>query len=215
MIDPDLRKILNGMARKLREVQGQYAELFSRYDELVRVAAQEPRTITEEIDATPGRRIFYNLTKRQSFTIAQNGLRGNPLTYTLSQDGAFIATHYPMVMWKPNAPANATNFGRWSPVGSWPLPTQQITAFDIIDLSYEVVDSGSQRNFQNEASGPVFSRPDNLVPLPVPTLFSPASVIQFFPTFERIFFAAQQQGDIATTGGQLVVTFPGYRVVNQ
>lgn len=207
-----LKAIVGQLLRKQKAMEGQHQQVLDKYEELLKACEGQAHSITAEIDAIPGRRIFYNLTDRIAFTAAQNGLRGNPLKYEISQDGNFIATHYPLVMWKPNAPSTASNLGAWSPVGSWPLPAQQITNVDIIDLSYEVVDSGSQRNFQNEASGPVFSRPDNLVPLPVPTLFSPSSVIQFFPTYERIFFNGD--AEVPTTGGQLVVTFPGYRIVN-
>lgn len=207
-----LEQIVGMLVRRQRAMEEQHKAVLDKYEELIRACENQPQSITKEIDALNGRRIFYNLVDRTTFTAAQDGLRGAPLTFLISQDGAFIATHYPLVMWKPNAPTNATNFGAWSPVGSWPLPTQQQTNCDIIDLSYEVVDSGSQRNFQNEAAGPVFSRPDNLIPLPVPTLFSPATTIQFFPTFERIFF--DPDSATPTTGGELVVTIPGYRVVN-
>lgn len=207
-----LKAIVRQLLNKQKTMEVQHQQVLDKYEELIKACEGQGHSITAEIDAIPGRRIFYNLTDRLPFTAAQNGLRGNPLTYNISQDGNFIATHYPLVMWKPNAPSTASNFGAWSPVGSWPLPAQQISTCDIIDLSYEVMDSGSQRNFQNEASAPVFSRPDNMVPLPVPTLFSPNSVIQFWPTFERIFF--DPGATTPTTGGELVVTFPGYRIVN-
>ncbi len=211
-MDTQTKNILGQMVRRIKTMEQQHAAVLDKYEELIKACEGQAHSITAEIDALPGRRIFYNLTDRLAFTAAQNGLRATPLSYLISQDGSFVATHYPLVMWKPNAPSTADNVGRWSPVGSWPLPAQQLTNLDIIDLSYEVVDSGSQRNFQNEASGPVFSRPDNFVPLPVPTLFSPNSVIQFYPTFERIFFNGD--ADVPTTGGELVVTFPGYRIVN-
>lgn len=207
-----LQAIIGQLARRQKAMETQHQQVLDKYEELIKACEGQSHSITAEIDAINGRRIFYNLSDRLSFTAAQNGLRATPLTFLISQDGHFVATHYPLVMWKPNAPSTATNVGRWSPVGSWPLPAQQLSNPDIIDLSYEVVDSGSQRNFQNEVSGPVFSRPDNFVPLPVPTLFSPNTVIQFFPTFERIFFDGDNQ--VPTTGGQLVVTFPGYRIVN-
>lgn len=208
MMAATIRKLID----KQREQDGVLRQMLDKYDEFVKACEAQQRTITAEIDSIPGRRIFYNLADRLSFTIAQNGLRGTPLSFLISQDGPYIATHYPWVAWKPNAPATADNFGRWSPVSSWPLPTQQVATIDIIDLSYEVVDSGSQRNFQNEAAGPIFSRPDNLVPLPVPTLFAPNTTIQFYPTFERIFF--DPGSEVATTGGELVVVFPGYKIVN-
>lgn len=203
-----LRKVI---AEQQRQHEAQQ-RILGKYEEFIKACEEQPRSITQEIDSIPGRRIFYNLVGRQSFDDSLNGLRATPISFLISQDGPYIATHYPMAIWMPNAPDNADNFGMWSPVSAWPLPTQQQTNQDIINLSYEVVDSGSQRNFQNEAAGPVFSRPDNLVPLPVPTPFAPNTTIQFFPTYERIFF--DTDADEATTGGVLVVTWPGYKIVN-
>lgn len=208
----DINAILNGLAAKQRMIEQQLRGVNDKYEEFIRACEEQPRSITQEIDSIPGRRIFYTLSARQSFTVAQNGLRGTPLSYLVSQDGAFIATHYPMAIWLPNAPSTATNFGMWSPVSAWPTPTQQLANMDIINLSYEVVDSGSQRNFQNEAVGPIFSRPDNLIPLPVPTLFAPNTTVQLYPTYERIFFSPTPT--TPTTGGQLVIGFPGYKIVN-
>lgn len=207
----NIEQIVGMLLRRQKAMEEQHKAILDKYEELIRACENQPHSITAEIDALPGRRIYYNLTGTIDFTSAQDGLRGRPVTFSVSQDGSFIQTHYPLVTWYPNLPTNADNFGRWSPVGSWPLPTQQF-ALDAIDLSYEITDSGSQRNFNNEAAGPVFSRPDNFVPLPVPTLFSPASVISFFPTYNRIFFDTAPTVD--TTGGKLVVTLPGYRVVN-
>jgi hypothetical protein len=207
---------VNAILRKIIDRQKQQEEtqrhILDKYEEFIKACEDQPRSITQEIDSIPGRRIYYNLVDKLSFTIAQDGLRGTPLTFLISQDGPFIQTHYPFAIWKPNSPANGDNFGRWSPVASWPLPTQELANGDVIDLSYEVVDSGSQRNFQNESVPPVLSRPDNLIPLPVPTLFTPNTTIQFFPTFERIFFNPASTVD--TDGGELVVCFPGYRIVN-
>lgn len=200
----DLARGFNAMGAKVRQLGAQ--------NELLLQLLKGSRSLTEEMDSIPGRRIFYTLSDRINFTIDQDGLRAEPLNYLVSQDGPFIATHYPLAAWLPNQPAGATNRGRWSPVSSWPLPVQQAVDQDRIDLSYEVVDGGSQRNFQNETVGPAFSRPDNLVPLPVPTLFSPNSNIQVFPTYEDIFFDPTPAQP--TTGGSLFVGFLGYRIVN-
>lgn len=199
---------LSAIARKLTAANNELRAQFK----LLLAADDGPRSITEEIDALPGRRIFYSLVDTQDFTIAQDGTRAIPLTFEVSQDGAFIMTHYPMVAWKPNLPTTATNFGQWSPAASWPLPLQQSVDQDRIDLSYEFFDGGSMRAFNNEAVGPLWSRPDNLVPLPVPTLFAPNANIQFTPTYEDIFF--DPGSAVPTTGGELVVSLPGYRIVN-
>lgn len=207
-----INEIVQQLAARSRILESSLKKISADHADLLRQLESQPRSVSEEIDSIPGRRISYNLVDRVDFTAAQDGLRGEPLNFLISQDGPFIATHYPMVAWKPNAPSTATNFGQWSPVTSWPLPTQQSVNQDRIDLSYELIDGGSQRNFQNAAAGPVFSRPDNLIPLPCPTLFAPNTVIQIFPTYENILFSAVPV--TPATGGELVVTIPGYKIVN-
>lgn len=210
--EKQLATMIRQLLAKQRTQDDQLRTVLTKYEEFIKACEEQPRSITQEIDSIPGRRIFYTLSARFVFDATLDGLRGPAMPFLVSQDGAFIATHYPLVLWKPVAPATATNLGRWSPPTSWPLPTQDFANGDAIDLSYEVVDSGSQRNFQNEAVGPIFSRPDNLIPLPVPTLFAPNTTIQFFPTFERIFF--DPGAEVPTTAGQLVVGWPGYKIVN-
>lgn len=207
-----LKKIVSQMAAAQRQLRDENTKLKSEWTALRRAIEEQPKSLTEEIDSIPGRRIFYQLSDRQQFDIGQDGDRGQPLNFLVSQDGGFIMTHYPLVTWKPVGPEGATNLGFWRPVSHWPLPTQQYGG-DIVDLSYEMVDGGAQRNFQNEPAGAgPFSRPDNFVPLPVPTLFAPNAVIQFFPTFERILF--DQQVEVPTEVGELSVVLPGYRIVN-
>lgn len=195
---------LRNYSRELNEVRAQYAAV-------VKAQESRPMSIQDQVNTIPGRRIPYMLNGSQSFTSAQNGLRGDAINCLVSQDGPFIMTHYPLVAWRPNAPSSATNFGRWRPVASWPLPTQELSS-DFIDISFEIVDGGTQRNYQNSANGPgPLSRPDNIVPLPEWSVVSPNSVLQFFPTYEAINFNSD---GTATTGGLLEVQFLGFRIVN-
>lgn len=189
--------------------QAQITALMAKVDELT----SRPRTITEEIDAIPGRRIESVLSGEVTFVAAQQGTRGNPILIQVSQDGPFVMTHYPMVTWRPTAPSNASNFGRWRPISTFPLPTQEVGE-DIIDISYELQDGGNQRNFQNAPRGPMLSRPDNLVPCAVPTLWAPNSALVFIPTYNRILFTPTGGGWTAATEGTLHVDFIGYRIVN-
>lgn len=168
-----------------------------------------PRTITEEIDQIPGRRIDTIFSGEVTFDATAEGTRGNPVLVQISQDGPFVMTHYPMVLWRPSAPTTATNFGRWRPVTTFPLPDQVVDA-DIIDIMYELADGGNQRNFQNAPRGPVLSRPDNIVPLACPTLWAPNSAIALTPTYNNILF----DGATPPTQGTLHVDFIGYRIVN-
>jgi hypothetical protein len=211
MNDPKMNGLIRALAKRQKATEERFSVLLAKYEEFVQACEEQPRSITEEIDSIPGRRIFYHLVDRADFTAEQDGLRADPLTFLVSQDGPFVMTHYPLVTWKPNLPTNATHFGRWRPVSSWPLP-DQVLDDDIIDLSYEFTDGGSQRNFQNEPAGAgPFSRPDNFVPLPVPTLFAPNSTLQFFPTYDNILFSTPAE---PTTGGELSVTLIGYRIAN-
>lgn len=202
----------NRLAAVLRTLSQRQDKVDADLREILKACLSAPRSITEEIDALPGRRIFYNLSDKVDFTISQDGLRGDPLQMLVSQDGPFVMTHYPVLAWKPNSPAGATNLGQWSPIYSWPLPDQEQPGRDVINLSYEIIDTGSQRLFQNEASTPITSRFDGPTPLPVPTLFSPNTVIALYPTYEDILFDSSVE--TPTEGGELVVTLPGYRVIN-
>lgn len=191
----------------------QKSQLQDQINRLTDLIMNKPKSAQDMLDEIRGRRVFYNLCGAGSFTIADNGKRGSAISMTVSQDGPFIMTHYPVVMWKANLPTNADNYGFWSSVYTWPLPTQQVGSnTDYISLSYEMIDSGSQRNFQNQAAPPILSYPGNLCPLPIATLFAPNTTIQFVPTYEDITFATNPSVD--TTGGSLVVGIPGYRIVS-
>lgn len=210
-------KNLTSMVARLQRMERDHAAIAAQ-QQLIEKLCDRPPNILEEVESIPGRRIYYNLVAQTTFTIAQNGRRGQPAQALVSQDGPFIQTHYPFALWRPSAPATATNFGLWRPVSAYPLPDQATPASgnfdldeDIISISYEVTDAGSQRNFQNAAAPPILSTPDNLVPLPVPTLFTPNSTVQFFPTYESIRFS---NGVVPPTDGVLVVAFPGYRIAN-
>jgi hypothetical protein len=202
----------DAIAAALRQTQAALTTAVGRIKQMEQTMVMlqsRPRSISEEIDAIPGRRIEYVNPQEITFTAAQAGRRGDPLTFQVSQDGPLVLTHYPMVLWRPSAPDTATDLGVWRPVTTFPLPTQQVGT-NLIDLMYEIQDGGSQRNFQGGPRGPIFSRPDNVVPLPCPTLFAPNSSIQFFPTYNRILF----NGGVATTAGILHVDLIGYRIVN-
>jgi hypothetical protein len=193
-----LDKRLSQAVGVINQQQAQIQALLSR-----------PRTITEEIDRIPGRRIESVLSGEVEFTTTDEGRRGNPILIQVSQDGPFIMTHYPMVLWRPSAPSNATNLDRWRPISTYPLPDQVVDT-DIIDIMYELQDGGSQRNFQNAPRGPLLSRPDNIVPCAVPTLWAPNAAIQFTPTYLSFTF----DGSTPPTSGILHVDFIGYRIVN-
>lgn len=209
--DPNIAAALRRLSGFVQQLRDQQLLQAAKMTE-VESSLKQTRSITDEIDAIPGRRIYYHLVGSADFTAASAGTRGQAVQFLVSQDGAFIQTHYPVAMWLPSAPTNATNFGRWRPIYSWPLPTQEVGG-DVIDISWEVIDAGTQRNFQNQAAPPVLSRPDVLLPLPVPTMFAPNATIQFVPTYEAVNFDAASA--VPTTGGQLVVALPGYRIVNQ
>jgi hypothetical protein len=203
-------KRMDGAAAEIRKIKSALQAMHGK-QQLIEDLMAGSRSITEEIDSIPGRRIFYNLNGQATFVAADQGNRGAPINFLVSQDGPFVMTHYPMAVWRPNLPTNATNFGLWRPVAAaWPLADQVIDS-DIVAISWEFADGGSQRNMQNLPTAAFLSRPDNLVPLSVPTLFTPNTTIQFFPTFQAILF---NDAGVPPTEGTLEVMLPGYRIVN-
>lgn len=198
--------IVGNHNRAIQKLQSAQAQMQAMVADL----ASRPRSVQADIDAIPGRRIESTLGGEIAFDANQLGLRGTPIIIPVSQDGPFVMTHYPVVMWRPTSPSTATNLGRWRPVSSFPLPTQQLTS-DFIDIMWELQDGGNQRNFQNTPRAPLFSRPDALLPCAIPTLWSPNSTLVFTPTYTAITFNG---GGTPTTGGTLHVDFYGYRIVN-
>jgi hypothetical protein len=207
-IEQNLQKI-SAAIRVLDKRSGQFQSILQQQAALIAELQSRPRTITEEIDQIPGRRIETVLSGEVIFDITDEGKRGNPILIQVSQDGPFVMTHYPMALWRPTLPTTATNFERWRPISTYPLPDQVVDS-DIIDLMYELQDGGSQRNFQNAPRGPLLSRPDNVVPCAVPTLWSPNSAIAFYPTYNRLTW----DSEIPPTQGTLHVDLIGYRIVN-
>ena len=196
---------IRGLNNALKQQGTQIALLQQGIAEL----QSRPRSVAEEIDAIPGRRVEGTVSGEVTFTVADLDRRAAPIIFQVSMDGPFVMTHYPLVLWRPTQPSNAANLNRWRPVSTFPLPDQVVDT-DIIDIKYELNDGGSQRMFQNEARGPLFSRPDNIVPCPVPTLFSPNAAIQFVPTY----LALTWNSDPAPTEGTLHVDLIGYRIQN-
>ncbi|MDX1421544.1 MAG: hypothetical protein R3322_00300 [Kiloniellales bacterium] len=211
-----VRESLTKVSQRVNTLTQQITALKAQTDIVAKMADRVP-SITEEIDKIPGRRIFYNLNGTITFDISDDGRRGQPINFLVSQDGPFVMTHYPMAVWRPSAPDTATAFGLWRPVAAgWPLPLQASAAgqdfnTDLVAISWEMVDAGSQRNFQNLPTPAFLSRPDQLIPLSVPTLLVPNATAQFFPTYERILF---NNAATPPTEGTLAVALPGYRIVN-
>jgi hypothetical protein len=185
-----------------------------RLEHAVMALQSVPRSIEDELNAIHGRRIDSALVgvSSEPFDITSEGQRGAPILFSVSQDGPFIWTHFPMALWLPVAPSTADNLGRWSPVSTFPVAAQEFGAGDVIDISYEITDDGPGRKFDNLPRPPLLSRPDNLMPLAVPTLLPPNTNLQFIPTFRRIFFDTTPTVD--TTAGEIHVYLPGYRIVN-
>lgn len=209
----------NQTASLIRQLQAENARLRTDISSISSTVAElnkRPRSTTEEIDAIPGRRVIYTLSGEQTFTTSQDGTRAQAITMNVSQDGPFVMTHYPVIMWYSSLPTNATNLGRWRPVSTWQLPDQQAAADggvvgDVIDIAWELWDGGSQRQLQNLTAAPaLLSSPDDMKKLPVPTLFAPTAIVQVYITYLNISFG----GGTATTQGTLHVDLPGYRIVN-
>jgi hypothetical protein len=201
---------LRVMHKRTKRLEALTAQMAQALDEI----SSRPRTVTEEIDSIPGRRIETIFSGEIDFDASDANTRGAPVIILISQDGPFIMTHYPMILWYPTAPDDATNLNAWRPVSSFPLPTQEVSG-DIIDLKYEINDGGAQRMFQNEPRGPVISRPDNIIPCAVPTEFAPGATINIVPTYMRFLWnGGGGEGQVAPTAGILHVDLIGYRCVN-
>lgn len=204
-VDSQTAAIIRNLHTQVQQLRAGQAQLVSA----INAMNSRPRSVQEEIDAEPGRRIEGMLSGAITFTAADVGRRAAPITFLVSQDGPFIMTHYPMAVWRPTAPSNATNLNRWRPVSTYPLPVQVVDE-DIIDILYELNDGGSQRFGQNQPRGPVLSRPDNIVPCPIPTAWSSNSTIVFQPTYLALTWNAQTP----PTEGTLHVDLIGYRIAN-
>lgn len=200
---------LTQLVQQLNDRDNKHSALIAHLQRVVKQLASRPRSVAEEIDAIPGRRIEACLCGSVVFDVNDLGQRGQPVIMQVPQDGPFIQTHYPMVLWTPTAPDNQPNLGRWRPVSTFPLPDQVVDT-DWIDLLYEMQDGGNGRLFQNAARGPLFSRPDNIVPVPVPTLWAPNTAVNLIPTYQ----ALNWDGNPEVTQAQLFVTIPGYHCVN-
>jgi hypothetical protein len=211
-IDPAIASLLRTHKDAITKTQGLLVQQGQAINQLSRALSElqsRPRSVAEEIDSIPGRRLEGTLSGELAFDASDENTRGAPIVFNVSQDGPFVMTHYPLVLWRPAAPEDAENLGRWRPVSTFPLPDQVVDT-DIIDLMYELQDGGNGRLLQNEPRGPLFSRPDNIVPCPVPTLWTPNSSILFIPTYLNFTW----DGDPAPTQGILHVDLIGYRVAN-
>lgn len=197
---------LRQQAATITSLRNQQAQVVAALNAL----QSRPRSIQEEIDALPGRRIEGTLSGEVTFSIADLGQRAQPIIIQVSQDGPFVMTHYPLVVWRPNAPSNTPNLGRWRPISTFPLPDQVVDT-DIIDIMYELNDAGSGRLTSNSPRGPLLSRPDNIVPCPIPTLWAANAAIQFVPTYNAMTFDSSPN---PPTQGILHVDLIGYRIVN-
>lgn len=209
---PSIDQRLANQSSAIRQLNARHQQIMPALAQALRDIADlkaRPRTITEDIDAIPGRRLDTIFSGEVKFTINDLGQRGKPVIIQISQDGPFIMTHYPQILWRPSLPSNTTNLGRWRPVSSYPLPTQVVST-DIIDLMYELQDGGNQRLLQNEPRGPIISRPDNVIPCAVPTEWAPASAINLYPTYNAITW----DSNVPPTEGILHVDLIGYRIVN-
>jgi len=210
---PPSAQQLDTLFAQHRTLVARYAQMVARLDAItaaVNAIQQKPDTVWDEINKIPGRWIESTLSGEVTFTINDLGKAGKPIIIPVSQDGPFIQTHYPMVLWFPSAPSSATNLGRWRPVATFPLPDQVVDT-DIIDLQYQMFDGGSQREFQNAPRGPLFSRPDNVVPLPCPVQWSANATLKITPIYQAITFNGSPT---PPTEGTLHVDFPGIRIVN-
>lgn len=207
-----------GLAEDMQKVLAPYlAELSALQAENEVLREYMPKT--ENVNNIPGRRMFFTLRGQQTITTANDGLRGQPMFMSVGQDGPFVMTSYPVIMWKPTASeATPLAVGKWRPIASWPLP-DQVSTTNTMDVSYEITDVGPGRNMQggnasNQVTVPVpvvpslISRPNNVLPLPLPQVFDANTVIQCVLTFNDMNWTT-------LTSAQVRVELPGYKIINR
>lgn len=204
-VDPRLAAAIRSQKSAIEQLQATQNQVLQQLAAL----QSRPRSVAEEIDAIEGRRLEGTLSGEVVFTAANEFKRSEPVRFVVSADGPFVMTHYPLVLWRPTAPDDAANYNRWRPVSTFPLPDQVVDT-DIIDMQYELQDGGNKRLLQNEPRGPLFSRPDNIVPCPLPTLWSANATILFIPTYNKFTW----NSDPAPTEGTLHVDLIGYYIAN-
>jgi len=153
--------------------------------------------------------------KQQTFAytveipLAQSANSRTPATFTVSQDGPFVALAL-QAAWRETQGAYA---GRWLPPSSEELYLRAVSTFnfataprpDVLDFTYEISDGNSDRNWQDKPIPSSFLYSVNGQPayLPVPGIFPPNSTVTVAVTPIRPVSAA----------GTLHFTFWGYKAL--
>jgi hypothetical protein len=110
-----------------------------------------------DIDSIPGRRMAYNMSMDGTSTA------GNHVDFLISQDGPFILTHFPILLWQYREGTS-----RWVVSGS---------REDELGTFYLMSDESCQRMLTRNWIN-IYSQPHQLTPLPMSTLFVPNSMIR-------------------------------------
>ena len=141
--------------------------------------------------------------------LAQGATSRTPGTFTVSQDGPFVALAL-MAAWRET---QGTYAGRWLPPSSEELYLRSVASFnfanaprpDVIDFEWEVSDGNSDRNWQDKPipSSFLYSVGGQPAVLPVPGVF---------PTNSTVTVAITPIRPVTATG-MLKLTFWGYKAL--
>ena len=201
-------QIENGTAALLRKLHADNAALQSEILKIQTRLESSERKLAEMastkerpwyIEDIPGKRVPYwaNIT----IDIAASSTARVSGTYTVSQDGPFVATTL-MAAFRPTG-SSATAINRWR-MPSSVEPEIEVTAGtfgnDYLDFLWEVEDSGSNRQRQNRAlpSSYLANGRVNLSELGVADFFERSSVITVYITPIRT-LATNREGTLHFT----------------
>jgi hypothetical protein len=154
-------------------------------------------------------------SKKQAYSytaeiaLAQGSVARTPGTFTVSQDGPFVALAV-QAAWRETSGQFA---GRWLPPSSEELYIRQMAQFnfanpprpDTVDFVWEVQDGNSDRNWQDKPvpSSFLYSVGGQPLYLPEPQMFMPNTTVTVYATPIRP----------VTAEGKLHITFWGYKAL--
>ena len=192
------------VTRILQQLQTDQAQLATDLDALKQ--ASQPPSQPPGLPACQKQQTFaYSV----EIPLAQGANSRTPGTFTVSQDGPFVALAL-QAAWRETQGAYA---GRWLPPSSEEVYLRSVATFnfampprpDVIDFEFEISDGNSDRNWQDKPipSSFLYSVGGQPAYLPVPGVFATNSTVTVAVTPIRP----------VTAAGILKLTFWGYKAL--
>lgn len=155
--DQELRTRDERLAALYNQIAGFQSQQVRLQEQLASLSEQARQPSAKYVEDIPGRRepFIYSIDFTFETTNATATPAAQSSTFTVSQDGPFVATGVTAV-YRVTSPTTQASFGRWRPVSSadpaftiTELGTAQGVADAPFDFEIEISDSGSNRNIQN------------------------------------------------------------------